>query len=425
MKFRLGLLLVSSVLTLTAQTQMNVSQLVDFIRSTVALHQQSDKQVANYLRKDVTLSERLTDKTINDLAAQGAGEKTVEALRLLRDRSASLRPTDSADLTHSLATAPDNTLKAGPATASIGVKAAQPPPPNSVQQQQILDSMRQYAMSYTSGLPNYVCVRVDRRFVDPRGNDSYQSVGTLLSKVTYHNGEENYKVYSDSGRIVDPELGGIGGGGGARSSGEFAGMLRSIFDPKSDAEFGWDHWAAIRGRTMAVFNYFIDSGHSSFHIDYGNGPGDDQTIITAYKGLVYADANTGEVDRITFNAVNIPSSFPVRTATDVIDYDLVDIGGDKSVLPIRALLNMSTSLHQSSRNEIEFRNYHEYGAQSVIKYDTDPNAPPPPPMSKNQTEEQPVTAAPEIKPKTPGQQKPAPDSKSPWTLPTPPPPPPQ
>ena len=176
---------------------------------------------------------------------------------------------------------------------------------------------------------------------------------------------------------------------------------------------------------MAVFNYFIDSGHSSFHIDYGNGPGDDQTIITAYKGLVYADANTGEVDRITFNAVNIPSSFPVRTATDVIDYDLVDIGGDKSVLPIRALLNMSTSLHQSSRNEIEFRNYHEYGAQSVIKYDTDPNAPPPPPMSKNQTEEQPVTAAPEIKPKTPGQQKPAPDSKSPWTLPTPPPPPPQ
>jgi hypothetical protein len=427
MKFRLGLLIFGLVLAMQAQTQMNIAQLVDFIRSSIALKQQSDKQVANYLKKDVTLTERLTDKTIEDLRAQGAEPKTLEALRYLRDQSANVKQTASPDLTHSLDTAPDNTLKSGPATASIGVKPVQPPPPNSVQQEQILDSMRQYAMSYASSMPNFVCVRVDRRFVDPRGGDAYRSLGTVLSKVTYHDGQESYKVYSDNGRLVDAELGGMGGGG-ARSSGEYAGLMRSIFDPKSDAEITWAKWGRLRDRTMVVFNYFIDSGHSSFSIDYGDSPGDDQRIITAYKGLVYADANTGEIDRITFEAVDIPASFPVRSATDRVDYDLVDIGGEKSVLPIAALLHMSTAVHQTSRNEIEFRNYHKYGSNSIIRYDTDPNAPPPPPLPDSKTQEQPVTGTPTIKPSAPakpGSTSTPSSGSNPWSLPTPPPPPPQ
>ena len=51
---------------LQAQMQMNVSQLADFLRSELALKQHSDKQIAAYLKK-ITLSERLTDKTIEDL----------------------------------------------------------------------------------------------------------------------------------------------------------------------------------------------------------------------------------------------------------------------------------------------------------------------------------------------------------------------
>ncbi len=143
-------------------------------------------------------------------------------------------------------------------------------------------------MTYAQSLPNYICVRVDRRYMDPRGGDSYRSLPTLLAKVSYNEGQEQYKIYSAGGKIVDADMGGIGGGG-ARSSGEFAGMMRSLFEPKSQAEFGWDHWATLRGRTMAVFNYFIDSGHSSYSISYGEGREDDQRIITAYKGLVYAD----------------------------------------------------------------------------------------------------------------------------------------
>ncbi len=429
MKLRFGLLVVSCGLILQAQTQMNVQQLADFIRSELALNHDSDKQIAAELKK-IQLSEKLTDKTIIDLQAQGAGPKTTDALRKLRDESASIKHTAPADVTSSPATAPDNTLSAGPATIKLAVQAPPPPPPDSVHQQQILDAMRQYAMTYAQGLPNYICVRVDRRYVDPNGGDSYRSQGTILAKVTYTGGQEHYKVYSVGGKIVDSDMGGIGGGG-ARSSGEFAAMMESIFEPKSNAEFGWEKWAKLRGRVMAVFNYSIDSGHSSYSIDYTAGPGDDQRIITAYRGLIYADANTGEIDRITFSAVDIPSSFPVRKADERVDYDLVTIGDQQAVLPLQALLNMSAVPHQTNKNEIEFRNYHKYSADTIIKYDMDASAPPPEPLPASKTEEQPVTTggAANSAPKTPGQEPskasaPSSSGSNPWTLPTAPPPPP-
>ena len=90
MKLRLGLLVVSCGLMLQAQMQMNVQQLADFIRSELALNHDSDKKIAAELNK-IQLSEKLTDKTIIDLQAQGAGPKTTEALRKLRDESASIR----------------------------------------------------------------------------------------------------------------------------------------------------------------------------------------------------------------------------------------------------------------------------------------------------------------------------------------------
>ena len=431
MKFRLGLLLMSFALALQAQMQMNVSELADFVRSELALKQHTDKQLAAYLKK-IQLTEKLTDKTVTDLVAQGAGPKTEEALRALCAQSASIKHAPASDVTYSPATAPDNTLTAKPSTAKLSADAPPAPPPDSVHQQQILDSMRQYALTYSQSLPNYICVRVDRRYVDPRGGDSYRSLGTVLAKVSYNEGEERYKVYSVGGKIVDSDMGGIGGGG-ARSSGEFAGMMRSLFEPKSNAEFGWDHWARLRGRTMAVFNYFIDSGHSSYSISYGEGRGDDQRIITAYKGLVYADANTGEIDRIKFVAVDIPSSFPVREANELIDYDLVSIGDQQAILPLRALLHINT-IHETSKNEIEFRDYHQFGANYVIKYDMDASAAPPPPLPSSKTDEQPVTgssnnagaaANTRQQPSKAAAPNPSATGSNPWVVPTAPPPPPQ
>src|SRR5437667_12865915 len=98
------LLVFSCVLALHAQMQMNVEQLAELVRSELALKQHTDKQIAAYLKK-IQLSEKLTDKTITDFEAQGAGPRTIEALQHLRDQTASLKP-PTQDPTYSPTTAP-------------------------------------------------------------------------------------------------------------------------------------------------------------------------------------------------------------------------------------------------------------------------------------------------------------------------------
>jgi hypothetical protein len=413
-----------------AQMQMNVEQLADFVRSELALQQHSDKQIAAYVKK-IKLTEKLTDKTILDLEAQKAGPKTVQALQELRDETASLKP-PTHDSTYSPATVPDTTVTGDTAaTARLNVKAPPIPPPDSVRQQKMLDLMKQYALSYTQNLPNFICVEVIRRYIDPNAGDHYRSIGNILAKVSYNQGRENYKVYSVNGQYSEVSLEQAASSGGAISNGEFGSMMRELFEDKSAAEFGWDHWATLRGRRMAVFNYFIDSGHSNYSISYGSGAGE-QRIVTAYKGLIYADENTGEISRIKLVAVDIPHSFPVSEAAEILDYDLVEISGQQYVCPLMAKVYL-TAGRDKTKNEIEFRSYRKFGTETNITYDMNPNAPPPEPLPPNKTEEQPATASTGTTPVKPGQpeapksSKPASTSNTnPFGLPTAlPPPPPQ
>ncbi len=407
-----GLALLAAAPFLHAQQEMNVQQVVDFIRSELALHPGNDKQVANYVKK-IHLTERLTDKTILDLQAQGAGPKTVQALQELRDETANLKP-PLKDSTYSPATVPDNTLSAAPPTASLGAKAPPIPPPDSVTQQKILGMMKEYAMQYTQNLPNFICTEATRRYIDPSGGDAYRSLGFLLSKVSYHDGQEDNRIYSVNGKLQDMDMSRAVVGGGSVSSGEFGSMMRAIFEPSSEAEFGWDHWATLRGRRMAVFNYFIDSGHSQYSISYGSSEGDMQRIITAYSGLVYADPNTGEIDRITFTARDIPKTFPVTSAEETLDYDEQEISGHPYIVPLYAKLYM-TAGREKTKNEIQFGNYRKFETGSTIIYGAagqpGPEAPPPP-LPPGKTEEQPASAS---KPST---------ASNPFALPPVPPPPP-
>jgi hypothetical protein len=415
------LLAISSVLF--AQTQMNVEQLVEMVRSELATKFHTDKQIGAAIRQ-IELTEKLTDKTIIDLEAQGAQGKTVEALKYLRDKTANMRP-PSQDSTFSPATAKDQPVTTENPTATLAPKPAPIPPPSSVRQQEIIQAMRDYAINYTKSLPNFFCVEVTRQHMDPNGGESYRSIGTILSKVGYNEGREYYNVYSINGKLTETTMDNVKSGG-ATSSGEFGSLMRTIFDPRSQAELNWERWTTLRGRRMAVFSYFVDSGHSEWYITYGADKNDQQRIVTAYRGSVFADANTGEIDRIKFEAVDIPRSFPVQATSEILDYDLVAISGQQFIVPLKAKLLMKAG-RESSMNEIEFRNYRKFESDSFIKYDLDPNAPPPIPSSA--TEEKPAAPTPstasEPAKTDDSKTQEAPRKPNPWLLPTdvPPPPP--
>src|SRR4051812_16775347 len=71
-----------------AQQPVTVAKLISFVKSSKAL-KQSDAQVAEVL-KSWRMAERLDDATIDELQSLGAGPKTVQALKVLGEKSASL-----------------------------------------------------------------------------------------------------------------------------------------------------------------------------------------------------------------------------------------------------------------------------------------------------------------------------------------------
>src|SRR5579862_2513687 len=83
-----GLLLVALSAAAQAQRQMSVAQLETFIKSSIQL-KMPDQQVADYVHK-VKLTNKLDERTVEDLQGLGAGRRTVAALKDLITGSASL-----------------------------------------------------------------------------------------------------------------------------------------------------------------------------------------------------------------------------------------------------------------------------------------------------------------------------------------------
>ena len=390
MRYRLVLLVLCAGLALYAQMSMTVQQVAETVRSSLALKYE-DKKIADFIKK-VKLTEQLDERTIQDLQRQGAGPKTVKALEGLREQSASLKPPAQPAKDR----APDLDTPAPTSTGSMRV-AHQPAPLDSQHQAELLNLMRSYAGSYTESLPNFICTQVTRRSVSANHGESFHLVDTIAAKLSYNEGREDYKIILVNNQVTNTTMDRIGG---AISTGEFGSLLNDVFANYSEAEFGWDHWATLRGKKVAVFNYVIDSGHSRFTLDWDRGA---QRIVTAYKGLVYADENTGAVARVTFEAVDIPAGFPIRYAHDTLDYDDVQIGDSKYFVPLKAVVRMTAQgsdiTNQGGRmalqsidtkNEVEFRNYRRFGTESTITFAPDP-------LPEEKTTEKPVEPEPPLR----------------------------
>lgn len=316
---------------------LSVAQLRSFIQSSAKLGH-PDRQVAEYL-KHVRLSNSLDDRTIEELQGLGAGPKTVEVLRSLRDQSKS--------------------LPAPPPPAPKPVYQP-PPPPDAAEQGRILKEATDYARDYSKRLPNFICVQVTRRYIDPAGMEFWHLIDTVTTRLSYFEQKEDYKVVMINNHAVDTTMNALGG---ATSSGEFGSMMREIFSPETATQFDWDRWATLRGKRMHVYKYHVDQGHSHWSVIY---EGKDR-VVPPYHGLIYVDADTLAVMRITLEADSMPATFPVQQARTTLDYDFQKISEQEFILPLKAEVYMRAG-KMLVRNETEFRLYRKFGAEATITY---------------------------------------------------------
>jgi hypothetical protein len=362
-----GMLFISLLAGLAAfsagsEMQMTVPQLVGFIKSSIGL-KYTDKQVAEYL-KHVKLTNKLDDQTIEDLQNLGAGPKTVGALKELGETTAKL------------AVPP-------PVVEPAKAETFQEAPPDSIEQGKILDAVREYALNYTKQLPNYICIRVDRRSYDSTGSgNNWRLNDTVTTKVSYYEGKEDYKVVLVNNLPVqDTSLEKLGG---TISEGEFASMMREIFQPESEARFEWARWGKLRGKICYVFSFDIDQAHSHYRIVADRS----QEIVPAYRGEVFVDVDTKVVTRIKHIPYDIPSSFPIQHVETILDYDYTKIGTQEFLLPMRALVTSRSSRYMS-KNEEEFRMYRKFGVESTFKAET-PDALPDDKTKEEKPKEKPI-----------------------------------
>jgi len=347
----LKILVFATCLSLSAQTPITVDQVVSFVKSAVKLHQ-SDKDVAEQLRH-MKLRNRLDDRTIEDLQGQGAGPKTIAALNELRNSSANLPP-----------------------PASATAKAIEPPapPPSLPEQGKIIEAAREYALNYSKQLPNFLCMemawqKIDRNLNDTSGEEVWEGVGSFITRLSFFEQKEDYKVVMVNNKSVSNTS--MGQLGGAVSMGEFGSMLKDIFDPSSEAHFEWDHWGKVRGRETYVFSYMIDLAHSKYSMDWERT----NHITTACRGLVYIDKELNTIPRFTQEPYDIPSSYPVRAVRHTVDYDFQKIGETEYLVPLKVTVTSRLPKYLA-RNDVEFRLYQKFGTSSEIKFNSMPDETP-------------------------------------------------
>src|SRR6202044_3490947 len=89
MMSKLRVFLLLAAVTVWALRSMNVADLLAFVKSQIQM-KGDDRATADFILHKVRLTEKLEDRTVEDLQGQGAGPKTVAALRKLSGESASL-----------------------------------------------------------------------------------------------------------------------------------------------------------------------------------------------------------------------------------------------------------------------------------------------------------------------------------------------
>jgi len=246
----------------------------------------------------------------------------------------------------------------------IGALMATPEPSASGQEPvaAILQQTADRALRYTDNLPNFICTQTVLRSSFDKKKQTWKPNDTLMLDLTYTSGQgETYRLISINGKPTKKNYKDVGG---FTSSGEFGTLLHWVFRPESQTKFEWKWAANLRGHDVDVLAFHIDKEHSQYHVGFNGNRYDG---IFAWGGLVYIDRTTHDVLRLTHGPDTFPEDWPATGLPADLDYDFVDIGGERFLLPLRAEMRVMLRDGSQSRNEILFRDYHRFTSQSTIR----------------------------------------------------------
>ena len=244
--------------------------------------------------------------------------------------------------------------------------------PDAAEQSRALAALRDYALNYTKSLPDFICTQVIERAFGINGRGGHDSIE---EQVTYVGARENYTITKINGQPVSKGHDQVAG---IVSSGEFGSLLASVFNPQAEADVHWERALNRNGRRVYVFAYRVPE-KKGYGLVESTG-----TVRAAYKGLIYADAETGAVVHIEMEC-EIPKDSEFRELEIALDYKPTEVGEREFLLPshyrlhalreaIPAERNNRTRAERRLReetNETDYKGYRKFEANSSVTFGGD------------------------------------------------------
>lgn len=227
---------------------------------------------------------------------------------------------------------------------------------------QVIADAREAAASYNAELPNFLVQQATTRYRSSSGPRNWEPIDVVTADVAVVNGKEDYRNVLVNGRSPQGPVERTG----SWSTGEFAITLEDVLNPATEAVFVKRGSDTIAGRDAWVYNMSVLHENSHWIIVAADG----RKYAPAYGGAMWVDKETRRVLRIEQRSVYLPSDFTYDKAESVVEYGYVRIDGKPYLLPVTSANSACLSgTGNCVRNEISFRNYRKFTADSDIKYE--------------------------------------------------------
>ena len=251
--------------------------------------------------------------------------------------------------------------------------------PSTAESDTILEKTRANTLALVADMPDFVVKQLITRSEAFAGTGNWRPYDNLIIAVSYSDERgEQYKVLSKNGSPVNSGVSNSYSGlDGATSGGEFVEDLQKIFSPDSKTRFEVQSTDVMRGRGAIIYGYEIQLANNK-HGGVGLKGPVYSSSPAGERGRIWIDRKNFRVLRIEYELTDITPSFPVKAVTKIIDYDQVEIAGEKYLMPVlsdfRGTVEASGRRFES-RNLIRFKNYQKYGTEvTIVEEDTKPAA---------------------------------------------------
>ncbi len=196
----------------------------------------------------------------------------------------------------------------------------------------LAQTVRVHVHDYVNSLPDFICRETVQRYAIFDA-DVRPTLDEVVGELSFYGQAEHYRVLTVGGKPVKDEDAVLMTG--LMSVGEFAGSLKALFAPATNASFHCDGTEKINGRETIRLKYRVPVETSHNAIRIGN-----EEVVTAYRGRCWIDTATKAIVRLEDIAENIPGDFPVTHSESRTDFGEVDIAGRTFWLPVKASVKL-------------------------------------------------------------------------------------